>query len=261
VGTGWSAGGVLDAATDLFLGSSCVGCGRPGRMLCPACVALLPAEPYVAWPTPVPPGLVTPWACGEYDGAVRAMVVGHKDRHQWVFRRRLGALLATAVEGAVREVPDDAPLVLVPVPSRPGSARRRGYDPAAAVVRTAAARLRADGRSVGVAALLVSSGGVRDQAGLGATDRAANLARSMSCPSGRLGRLARRRQRAHVVVCDDVLTTGATAREAQRALAAVGVQPLAVAVVAATRRRLPGPREAIHSEHSAPPLAPAGGRG
>ena len=76
-----------------------------------------------------------------------------------------------------------------------------------------------------------------DQAGLDAEERRANLAGSMRCATGSLSRLARRRSRAHVVVCDDVLTTGATAREAQRALEAVGLGVAGIAVAAATRRR------------------------
>ena len=113
--------------------------------------------------------------------------------------------------------------------------------------------------------MLASRGGVRDQKHLTATDRAANLAGSMSCPATGLRRLAGRRTRARVVLCDDVLTTGATAREAQRALAAVGLDPVAVAVVAATRRRLPTDGHAARQagpSHSGPPsLGPSLGRG
>jgi predicted amidophosphoribosyltransferase len=77
-----------------------------------------------------------------------------------------------------------------------------------------------------------------DQSGLDARARAANLAGSIHCPSPALRRLARRHPAARVVVCDDVLTTGATAREAQRALEGVGLRVVAIATVAATTRRL-----------------------
>lgn len=231
-------GRVLDEALDLFLGSRCVGCDRPGRMLCPSCRAGLSVRAELAWPTPVPDGLVPPWAAEAYDGVVRALVVGHKDRGQWGHRRVLGELLAVAVRGAGAGLDPDVPLLLVPVPSRPGAGRKRGYQPTSALVRAAAARLRGEPgrrRSVVVAPLLVSRGAA-DQAGLDAPGRAANVRHSMRCPSSALARVARRWSPAHVVVCDDVLTTGATAREAQRALEAVGLPPVAIAAVAATRR-------------------------
>lgn len=225
---------MLDEALDLFLGSRCVGCGRPGRMLCPPCRGDLSPRAGVAWPTPVPPGLVPPWATEAYDGAVRALVVGHKDRGQWGHRRVLGELLAVSVRAAVADLDPAVPVLLVPVPSRPGAGRQRGYEATAALVRTAAARLRGE-RTLAVAPLLVSRGAA-DQAGLDAPGRAANVGHSMRCPSPALARVARRWPTAYVVVCDDVVTTGATAREAQRALESVGLAPVAVAAVAATRR-------------------------
>lgn len=231
-------GEVLDGAVDLLLGGACVGCAHPGRPLCAVCTAALPREARPAWPDPVPPGLAPPWATGEYDGTVRAMVIAHKEHRVLALRSPLAALLATAVAGLLSDVPP-GPVVLVPVPSRPGAARERGYDPTGALTAAAARRLRTAGHGVEVHPLLRSSRGVRDQAGLDATDRAANLVGSMRCPSAPLRRLASARPRARFVVCDDVLTSGATAREAQRALEAVGLAVAGVATVAATARRVP----------------------
>ncbi len=85
--------------------------------------------------------------------------------------------------------------------------------------------------------LLVSRGPVGDQAGLDAQQRGDNVRGSMHCPSAALSRVRRRWPVGYLLVCDDVVTTGATAREAQRALEAVGLAPVAIAAVAATRRR------------------------
>jgi predicted amidophosphoribosyltransferase len=223
---------VLDGALDLLLGGCCVGCGRPGRVLCAGCAAGLPTSGRPAWPTPVPAGLAPPWAAGEYDGVVRAMVLAHKERRVLALGGPLGVLLAAAVRAA--DV--GGPLVLVPVPSRPGAVRSRGHDPTGALTARAA-------RLVGAPAvpLLRTRAGLADQAGLNADQRAANLAGSLHCPSHGLRRLARRHPRTRVVVCDDVITSGATAREAQRALESVGLEVAAIAAVAATRRRWPGP--------------------
>jgi predicted amidophosphoribosyltransferase len=217
-----------DAVLDLLLGGRCVGCARPGRSLCVGCRWEDPV-PRVAWPTPVPPSLTAPpWTAAAYDGVVRAALLAHKERRVAGLAGPLAQLLAVAVAAAV-----PSPVLLVPVPSRPGAVRARGHDPLLDVVRRTA-RLLPRSR---VTPVLRSRGGVHDQAGLDATQRAANLAGSMWCPSSLLRRWAG--VAGHVVVCDDVLTTGATAGEAQRALSASGLAVEAVATVAATRRRLP----------------------
>lgn len=228
---------VLDAWSDLVLGARCVGCERPGRLLCPACAAGLPTTAHLAWPTPPPAGLAPPWACTDYAGAAKAMVLGLKEHRMLSLARPLAALLAIAAGAAAAQ--EVGPVVLVPVPSRAAGVRARGHDPTYALTARAAGLLRLKGYDARAARLLVSRPGVVDQAGLGALARVVNLSGSMSCPTPGLRRLAARCSSGRLVVCDDVLTTGATAREAQRALEAVGLQVSGIAAVAATRRRLP----------------------
>ena len=233
---------VLAAAADLLLGGRCVGCRAPGRPLCNDCRASLPTDPFPTAPDPVPPGLAPAWAAAEYDGVARAMVLGLKERRLLGLTRPLGTMLGSAAAAAgtaTGAASDTGALLLVPVPSRASTVRGRGHDPTAAVTRTAARLLARRGIDATTAGLLLLRPGVVDQSGLDADARAANLAGAMTCPSPRLRRLATHRSRVRVVVCDDVLTTGSTAREAQRALEAVGLEVAGIAVVAATRRRTP----------------------
>ena len=171
------------------------------------------------------------------------MILGHKEHRLLALAGPLGELLATAADAAVADLlPTDDParLLLVPVPSRPSTIRQRGHEPTGSLVRVAAARLTALGRPAACASLLRTRPGLADQSGLDAGARAVNLAGAFRVHAPAVRRLARAGPGFHVLVCDDVLTTGATAAEAQRALRAVGIPPLAAVAVAATRRRAPG---------------------
>jgi predicted amidophosphoribosyltransferase len=174
------------------------------------------------------------------------MILGHKEHRLLSLARPLGELLADAVDAAVADLlgtagaSEPARLLLVPVPSRPSTLRQRGHAPTLALTRHAARSLRESGRGAGCVSLLRTRAGLADQSGLDAGARAVNLAGAFRVHPPALRRLARAGQPLHVLVCDDVLTTGATAAEAQRALRAVGLAPLAAIAVAATRRRLGG---------------------
>ena len=186
-------------------------------------------------PTPCPVGLAACFAAGEYADLLRAMVLAHKEHGVFSLADPLGQVLATAV----RPTLTSRPTVLVPVPSRRSVVRSRGHDPMLRITRAAARSLRRAGHPVLVRRLLDVRGPVLDQAGLDSHQRAANLTGSMVVRGRARQSLARTEVPMSLVVCDDVLTTGATAREAQRALEDSGLSVRAVVTVAATRKRLP----------------------
>lgn len=227
----------LDDWLDLVLGAACVGCERPGRLLCATCRQALPRGATPVRPDPCPPGLAPAFAAGEYAGLLRQLILLHKEHRVFGLARPLGVALANPVRGGLVR---GSRTVLVPVPSRAAVVRARGHDPVVRMVRVAAASLREEGHDVVVHPLLRQRDVVADQAGLSAAERSTNLLDRMAAHTRWLRTLARSAVPVTAVVCDDVLTTGSTAREAQRALEAVGVPVRAIACVAATRKRNAG---------------------
>jgi predicted amidophosphoribosyltransferase len=223
----------LRALLDLALPSACAGCGCPGPTWCPACAALLRGPASRCTPEPCPPGLPPVWAVAAYDGPVRAAVVAHKERGVLALGRPLASGLADSVAAAMTAAATGAPAVLlVPAPSRGPAVRARGRDPTLLLARLAVVGLRRGGADVRLAPVLRVARGTRDQAGLGARERAENLAGAARVP----GPLAPDVRGRVVVVVDDVITTGATLAESARALRDAGALVAAAAVVAATRR-------------------------
>jgi predicted amidophosphoribosyltransferase len=228
---------MADALADLALGGSCAGCGRRGRLLCDRCSALLGSPALTRWPVPVPVGLPPPFAVGAYDGALRNLVLAHKEQARYALAGPLGGAIAEAVRAAGTGA---EPVWLVPVPSRRSAVRQRGHDPILRMSRAAAVRLRRRGIAARVVPALRLGRDVADQAALDAGRRAANLAGAYDLHA-RLGPWLRGRA---CIVVDDVITTGATAAEATRALRTAGARVICVAVVAATARRLEHPEPA-----------------
>ncbi len=233
--------GVLAALVDLVLPASCPGCGAESVPLCRDCSAPLDAPALRAVPRPCPHVLsdVAPWAVADYAGAVRAMIVASKEDGRHDLSRPLAAALARSViaSGALAH---GRALVLVPVPSSRAAVRARGEDPLRRVASAAARILRREAAVVRVGSWLRPVRRTRDQAGLSAIERAANLDGAFRVPRRALRAFARHPTFA-VVVVDDVVTTGATLAEAVRALRASSVPVAATAVIAATRRTCPPP--------------------
>lgn len=119
---------------------------------------------------------------------------------------------------------------LVPIPSRASSNRRRGRDFVSEIAISI-------GKEMGVAVLplLEHQRTIRDQSMLNISSRRENLAMALSVKTEFLGNYSGE----SVVILDDLVTTGATINEANRALTRGGfkVQGAATACMALRRRK------------------------
>lgn len=216
----------IRGAVALLLPTTCAGCGEHGDVLCAACRGAIVGDVRVR-ELSGEGGTLTVWFSLDHAGVAAQLMRAAKESGRPLlvraFAPALTAALASAAGGGSPIGADRETIAIVTVPARVASVRRRGFRLVDVAVRACGIRPRR---------WLRLSRRVVDQRGLARTDRAMNLTGAMRG----VGRAAGRR----VVIVDDVLTSGATVREAARALRDSGARVLGAAVIAATPRRRTG---------------------
>lgn len=205
---------------DLILPLECGGCGAPSTKWCRVCAATLKVrtdEPHLVSPR-IDPG-VPVFALGRYAGPRRQAIVALKEHG----RRDLVAPLARALALGIHQLETwgilDTPFTIVPAPTRTSAARRRGGDPVARIATEATRQ----NRDIVVIQALKTRAMVRDSVGLTVADREQNLSGHIKIAKAVTG---------EVLLVDDIVTTGATAREAVRMLKKTAVNVTAVLTLA-----------------------------
>ena len=161
-----------------------------------------------------PPAFDWARSAAVYSGAVKEAIHAFKFSGRAPLARPLGALM---LDGCG---PPAGVKAVVPVPLARARERERGYNQAALL-----AERIADGWDVPLRALwLVRLRDTPAQSALTAAERRANVRHAFGASASVRG--------AHVVLGDDVLTTGATAAECSRVLRAAGAAAVGVLTVA-----------------------------
>lgn len=217
----WSAGvdRFLIPLLDLVFPQTCVGCGRVGQVLCAACTAsLYPQPPVLVEAGSAIAPLLALCALGDFTGTLQTAIHAFKFSSVSSLGPPLGQLMAVLIEQA--QWPSG---MIVPVPLHDTRLRQRGFNQSALLATEMANSLGwplADG-------LLIRQRQTRSQVGLDYQQRQQNVEDAFAIPDPAII------QNQHIILVDDVYTTGAT----MRACAATLVQSGSAAVrgVAAAR--------------------------
>lgn len=267
-----SAGGSLG---EVLMPRTCPCCAVPvaygaGSPLCEACLPQLHSalarveqvqvlQPLSSGDCATGGGAPEVRAASRYEGIMPRALLALKNAGRTDLLPLLGEGLARSVYELLRarraeiQHGSSAPVevLLIPAPSSAQSVRRRGYAPANLLVQEAVRQLNrrlpasvrvravdvigyAPRRRRGSGASIISdaiSGAQNEQKGLGAVGRAERMHGALRVmePALCAGRVS--------IICDDVVTTGATASEMVRVLQEAGSRVLGVCAVAAVPKK------------------------
>jgi ComF family protein len=251
----------LDALSCALLPASCTLCGSPLPQLssAPICNACWLEFPAISGPccaccgdtlddTPARPvgpeshnlcrlcRMATPKfvravSFGLYEGRMKQAIHALKYGRIHPAARRLGKMLANAIGQLASEAP--AEMLVVPVPLHRAKRAERGFNQASRLAEQALGSLRKthpDWRLTLAPSALVRLRPTQSQAGLNPRKRRLNMRGAFKVPNR--GAVAGK----DVLVIDDILTTGATARAAAQVLMKAGAASVWVATLARARR-------------------------
>ena len=205
----------------LLFPTRCFGCRDLGYLICSNCRKLW--NPHIYKSTIVD---LAVYSAIPYSPVAKNILLAAKEQSIKSADQLVRSAIAASLQVLFQKYPNSA---LVPIPSAPASNRRRGRD----FINEMAIFVAKD-MGVGVLPLLEQQRLVRDQSKLNMASRRENLAMALSIKPQLRGNYSSE----SVVILDDLVTTGSTINEANRALTKAGfkVQAAATACVALRRR-------------------------
>jgi len=212
---------------DFFLPQSCYLCGAKSvRALCPGCLADLPyyslentcvccarplnrefEEMYCAHCQHTPPFFTQTLPLFSYSYPINHLIIDAKFRQNLTILTLLAELMVQHID--YQQIPD----ALIPVPLHSKRLRERGYNQSLEIAKMMARQLRIPLATSACQRIRYTT----PQAQLSGNQRKINLQDAF-----RTGQLKKQWQ--HVVLIDDVMTTGATVNELATVLLQAGIQ-------------------------------------
>ena len=203
----------------LLFPTRCFGCRKLGFAICSECRKQWNSHQYR-----IRVSNLEVFSAIEYSPIAKNILLAAKEQSLKSADLLIVAALTSAVRDLFRKVPICA---IVPIPSQRSSNRQRGRDFVSEIAITVAKDF-----GVLVLPLLEHQRKVRDQSKLNVSGRRENLAMALVIKTEYLGNYLGER----VVILDDLVTTGATIAEANRALAKAGFQVQAAATACVALR-------------------------